>query len=148
MENRLSKIEVVLIHMQMSKMTANDIAIMIEKPVDLVLQQISIYTGGHPSPYELYVHKKEKPKRKKKEPKIISRQLRPNQSQKLISTKDKPYKTLARDHSKMKSVKIDSKTTILVPVDADETEVRFKYANRNPTFLQPENPNKVIKKFK
>lgn len=148
MENRLTLIEIRLIHMQIFKQSAADIAVMLDKPVEIIQQQIFILTGGQQSPYELYIQKKEKAVRKKKEPKIISRQLRPNQSQKLISTKDKPFKTLATDHSKMKSVKIDSKTTILVPVDADETEVRFKYANRNPTFLQPENPNKVIKKFK
>lgn len=141
-------IEIRLIYMQMSRSSPADIAIMLEKPVEIIQQQIFILTGGQLSPFELYVRKKEKPVPKKKEPKIISRQLRPNQSQKLISTKDKPYKTLATDHSKMKSVKIDSKTTILVPIGADETEVRLKYANRNPTFLQPENPNKVIKKFK
>jgi hypothetical protein len=74
---------------------------------------------------------KEKPKRKrKKEPVILSRKISAPSSKNVIRESEKKLQTRKLDMTKMMSVKIDHKTSILVPIGSDPEEVKRKYERR------------------
>ena len=69
-------------------------------------------------------------KKKKKEPVIISRKISAPSSKNVVRESEKKLQTRKLDMTKMMSVKIDHKTSILVPIGSDPEEVKRKYERR------------------
>lgn len=67
------------------------------------------------------------PRRKRR---VITSAERKPANRKPVRNSERILKTAKRDLSKMKSIKIDSKTTILVPVGTDIAEAKRKYEQR------------------
>ncbi|HEY4150560.1 MAG TPA: hypothetical protein VGM41_16585 [Chitinophagaceae bacterium] len=148
MENNFSFIELHIIRMQMSRRSVEDIAVLLGKPFQQVSDYVRAITKGNPTEYELK-HPPKLPK-PKKEKKIISKIIRrgPAGKGRPAPKVERSYKTIDRDMTSMVSIRIDRKTVVFAKAGSDLDAIRRKYLERAPGFLQPDNPSKVVSKFK
>lgn len=153
--NNLTWLEQKTIQILMFKQPVDFIAMVIGRPIFVVQQKIRELTRGQPSGYQKLIWKKEaayaakKLSREKKkivevargEIKRISHRPGPRVAEKI-------FKNKTFDLSKMKALRLDARTVAFVNPSKDMAVVKKIYQERDPTFLKPVNPNKVVKKFK
>src|SRR5579872_5191794 len=87
------------------------------------------------------IHNNPAPK-KVVEPVIISRILTRPATRKLVGPNETRFKTISIDMAKMVSIKIDARTTILVPAGKDVEHEKRKYLKRIASAQSPNSINK------
>lgn len=152
MVSEFNDIERVLISQNLVRLTDDQIAELINKPVDAVTQYINTITGGGTIKVSKSQKKqlriKKKVQRVKKDPakqhlakvnkelaKKVTRITATSIEQDLRAARKirearQSFKTKEVDYSQMISVRINSKTSILIKPDQDPEEARKNYLNR------------------
>lgn len=152
MVSEFNDIERVLISQNLVRLTNEQIAELIDKPVDAVALYINTITGGgtikvsRSQKKQIRVKKKiEKIKnspakqrlakvnkeQEKKVTRITANYIEQNlRAARKVREERQSFKTRVVDYSQMQSVKINSKTTIYIKLDQDPEEARNNYLNR------------------
>jgi hypothetical protein len=162
MQNSFSLFETQLVKSLLSKVPDEDIASMLDRPVQEVTEAINLMTGGvRPDvtkPAKAVARKTRQPvipkvkKKKRKEPVVFSRVLVQDNTASHINREKRHFKTKAVDYAKMQTVRIDPKTFVYAKADEDPAEVKRKYfenlnARKNISPSQ-RNSSVEVKKFK
>jgi hypothetical protein len=141
MDNTLSLLEKRMIQSMLTRFSDQDIAVLINKPVELISEEINIATGGGVLKKSYSQKKNDKllPPTKKVIPKvklrksaavIIKREPKVTRDQIRIERKrneERAFKTRQQDFSSMILVRIDHKTQVYVKQGTDIDAFREKY---------------------
>jgi hypothetical protein len=153
--DNFSFVEMLLIRQLVTKNDADEIAVIMEKPVE----DIRVYIHANAlltRPKKLIKkrvsrkpNKEQIERERRREIKIaLQRQQKKNEQERAIRRRQPEFKTKEVDYNKMISVRVDHKTVLQVPAGTDIEALKKKYFQRHKDSKVEATHFKVVKKFK